>query len=183
MISSIGELAVARNTVLTRRRILSTSFHPWMNSSRERIANGRPPIARAFTRSSCSACAIRHTTSLWRRQLLDSTMGTRKRPTFTFQQSQRSKATVTRPDAMGSTSTTTKSSSWINDLSDFLRRQRTIAIPRWVTPGHQTMSISEVFGHSSFVLVALSYAVDDFLMLRCIAVVGSTAMLVFTYFQ
>ncbi|KAL7576657.1 hypothetical protein ACA910_005589 [Epithemia clementina (nom. ined.)] len=72
---------------------------------------------------------------------------------------------------------------WMDTLTEFLRQQRTIPVPRWVTPSHQTISISEVCGHSSFVLVALSYSVDDFLLLRCIAVVGSTAMLVFTYFH
>lgn len=68
-------------------------------------------------------------------------------------------------------------------LEAWLRKTRTIPVPRWITPRHYTITISEVLGHSSFLLVAISYAVDDFLMLRCIAVVGSTAMLFFTYFQ
>lgn len=45
------------------------------------------------------------------------------------------------------------------------------------------MTAAEAFGHASFALVAVSYAVDDFLMLRVIAVAGSTAMLVFAYFH
>lgn len=65
----------------------------------------------------------------------------------------------------------------------FLNKPRTIPIPRWVSPQHITTSISETFGHSSFILVALSYAVDDFLQLRLIAIAGSSAMLVFTYFH
>jgi len=40
-----------------------------------------------------------------------------------------------------------------------------------------------MLGHASFVLVAVSYAVDDYLMLRVIAVAGSTSMLFFTYFH
>uniref|UniRef100_A0A7S2YNR7 Cyclic nucleotide-binding domain-containing protein n=1 Tax=Entomoneis paludosa TaxID=265537 RepID=A0A7S2YNR7_9STRA len=101
----------------------------------------------------------------------------------------RGKATLSSPSSSQSftqqTATATQQSEkqWIERLTAYLQQQRTIPIPRWVTPGHQTISISEIFGHSSFVLVAISYAVDDFLMLRCIAVVGSTAMLVFTYFH
>ena len=51
---------------------------------------------------------------------------------------------------------------------------------RWATVEY---SITELAGHLSFVLVAASYAVDDFLLLRVIAVAGSTSMLVFTYFH
>lgn len=72
---------------------------------------------------------------------------------------------------------------WIQYLEASMRKTRTIPIPRWITPRHYTITISECFGHSSFLLVAISYAVDDFLMLRCIAVAGSTAMLFSTYFQ
>ena len=46
-----------------------------------------------------------------------------------------------------------------------------------------TFRFSECFGHASFFLVAVSYAVDDFLQLRLIAIAGSSAMLVFTYFH
>ena len=73
--------------------------------------------------------------------------------------------------------------SWLEMLESWLRKTRTLPVPRWITPRHYTITISEVLGHSSFLLVAISYAVDDFLMLRCIAVVGSSAMLFFTYFQ
>lgn len=62
-------------------------------------------------------------------------------------------------------------------------RPITLPIPRWVTPRHFSFTISELFGHGSFILVAISYAVDDFLMLRIMAVAGSTAMLFFTYFH
>jgi hypothetical protein len=68
-------------------------------------------------------------------------------------------------------------------LGVFLRKTRRIPIPRWISPRLHTITFSEVLGHSSFVLVAISYAVDDFLLLRCIAVAGSTAMLFFTYYQ
>lgn len=78
---------------------------------------------------------------------------------------------------------TVHSFSFMEALESFLRKTRTIPIPRWITPRHYTITVAEVLGHSSFLLVALSYSVDDFLMLRCIAVVGSTAMLFFTYYQ
>lgn len=72
---------------------------------------------------------------------------------------------------------------WLEALGISLRKTRTIPIPRWISPRQHTITFSEVLGHSSFLLVAISYAVDDFLLLRCIAVAGSTAMLFFTYFQ
>jgi hypothetical protein len=53
-----------------------------------------------------------------------------------------------------------------------LRKPRTIPIPRWITPRHYQFTLSECFGHISFVLVAASYAMDDFLSLRIIAVAG-----------
>jgi CRP-like cAMP-binding protein len=58
-----------------------------------------------------------------------------------------------------------------------------VPIPRWVTPRHHTVTVAELFGHGSFLLVAASYAVDDYLLLRVVAVAGSSAMLVFTYFH
>jgi CRP-like cAMP-binding protein len=72
---------------------------------------------------------------------------------------------------------------WKSFLEDALRMPRTIPIPRWITPRHYQFTLSELFGHGSFVLVAASYAVDDFLLLRIIAVAGSTSMLFFTYFH
>jgi CRP-like cAMP-binding protein len=68
-------------------------------------------------------------------------------------------------------------------MTQVLSKPRTIPIPRWITPQNSQITLSEVFGHASFLVVATSYAVDDFLMLRIIAVIGSTSMLVFTYFH
>eukprot|EP00977_Amphora_coffeiformis_P015153 scaffold4425_cov168-Amphora_coffeaeformis.AAC.15 len=104
------------------------------------------------------------------------------------QQQNRSKATLANDMAAKSSAGymspgPTPQNAWIQYLEASLRKTRTIPIPRWITPRHYTITISECFGHSSFLLVAISYAVDDFLMLRCIAVAGSTAMLFFTYFQ
>ena len=82
-----------------------------------------------------------------------------------------------------SSSSSSSPPSWVEELAIYFRQQRTIPIPRWITPSHQTISLSEILGHSSFVLVAISYAETDFLMLRYFAVVGSTAMLFFTYFH
>lgn len=72
---------------------------------------------------------------------------------------------------------------WREALHDVLLKPRTLPIPRWISPTHHTTTLSETLGHSSFILVAASYAVDDFLNLRIIAVAGSTAMLCFTYFH
>lgn len=68
-------------------------------------------------------------------------------------------------------------------LRDVMLKPRTVPVPRWISPRHYTANLSEVFGHSSFILVAISYAVDDFLHLRIIAVAGSSVMLFFTYFH
>lgn len=65
----------------------------------------------------------------------------------------------------------------------FLLKPRRLPIPRWINPKIKTITFSEILGHSSFILVAASYATDDFITLRSIAVVGSTAMLAFTYFH
>eukprot|EP00934_Nitzschia_sp_Nitz4_P005254 Nitzschia sp. Nitz4//scaffold74_size92883//17280//18656//NITZ4_004815-RA/size92883-processed-gene-0.27-mRNA-1//-1//CDS//3329557571//5244//frame0 len=67
--------------------------------------------------------------------------------------------------------------------NQFLLQQRTLPIPRWVSPQQTTISLSECFGHGSFILVAISYSVDDFIRLRLLAIAGSSAMLVFNYFH
>jgi CRP-like cAMP-binding protein len=71
---------------------------------------------------------------------------------------------------------------WLR-IHGIMNQPRTIPIPRWVSPRHYTTTLSEGFGHSSFLLVAIAYAVDDFLQLRILAIAGSTAMLAFTYFH
>lgn len=68
-------------------------------------------------------------------------------------------------------------------LRSFLLKPRTVPVPRWISPRHITLTLSELCGHSSFLLVAISYAVDDYLQLRILAVAGSTAMLFFAYFH
>jgi CRP-like cAMP-binding protein len=68
-------------------------------------------------------------------------------------------------------------------INRYLNKPRTIPIPRWISPERSTISMSECFGHGSFILVAISYAVDDFVQLRLLAIAGSSAMLVFTYFH
>ena len=71
----------------------------------------------------------------------------------------------------------------ITDISPLAPYPHQQPIPRWIAPRHYTVTFSECFGHSSFILVAASYATDDFITLRSIAVIGSTAMLAFTYFH
>eukprot|EP00565_Helicotheca_tamesis_P001891 CAMPEP_0185726922 /NCGR_PEP_ID=MMETSP1171-20130828/2756_1 /TAXON_ID=374046 /ORGANISM="Helicotheca tamensis, Strain CCMP826" /LENGTH=376 /DNA_ID=CAMNT_0028395371 /DNA_START=516 /DNA_END=1643 /DNA_ORIENTATION=+ len=68
-------------------------------------------------------------------------------------------------------------------LHAFLLKPRTVPLPRWISPRMYTVTFSECFGHSSFILVAVSYATEDFMVLRSIAVLGSTCMLFFTYFH
>jgi CRP-like cAMP-binding protein len=68
-------------------------------------------------------------------------------------------------------------------LNHALNLPRTLPIPRWISPQRFTFTYSEVCGHASFCLVAISYAVDDFIQLRILAILGSTAMLAFTYFH
>lgn len=71
----------------------------------------------------------------------------------------------------------------LHTIETQLLQPRTLPIPRWITPRSIQFTLSEIFGHASFVLVAVSYATDDFLLLRVIAVAGSTSMLVFAYFH
>jgi hypothetical protein len=52
-----------------------------------------------------------------------------------------------------------------------------------MTIQHYSFTFSELFGHGSFILVAASYATDDFLHLRIMAVMGAGSMLLFTYFH
>ena len=68
-------------------------------------------------------------------------------------------------------------------IHSIVLKVHTLPIPRWITPRQCSFTISELCGHGSFILVAIAYAVDDFLLLRMIAVAGSTSMLVFTYFH
>ena len=68
-------------------------------------------------------------------------------------------------------------------IRQLLHKPRALPIPRWISPQFNTTTLAEAFGHSSFILVAASYAVDDFISLRLIAIAGSSAMLVFTYFH
>jgi len=70
-----------------------------------------------------------------------------------------------------------------NILQHILLQPRIIPIPRWISPRSYSFTLSECFGHASFILVAISYATDDFLLLRIMAVAGSTSMLFFTYFH
>lgn len=76
-----------------------------------------------------------------------------------------------------------KSDQWIETFKSAILEPRTLPIPRWISPRSFQFTISEMFGHASFVLVAVSYATDDFLLLRILAVAGSSSMMVFTYFH
>jgi len=71
----------------------------------------------------------------------------------------------------------------INVLNTSLLKPRSLPLPRYISPQHYSFTLSECFGHASFILVAASYATEDFLQLRIMAVLGSGAMLLFTYFH
>jgi CRP-like cAMP-binding protein len=71
----------------------------------------------------------------------------------------------------------------LHSINLVLNQPRALPIPRWISPQRVTFAYSELFGHWSFVLVAVSYAVDDFVQLRLIAIAGSSMMLIFTYFH
>ncbi|KAL7540995.1 hypothetical protein ACHAXR_011778, partial [Thalassiosira sp. AJA248-18] len=71
----------------------------------------------------------------------------------------------------------------LQSLQHTLLKPRSIPLPRYISPRHYSFTLSECFGHSSFILVAASYITQDFLELRILAVVGSTSMLFFTYFH
>mmetsp|Transcript_23425 Transcript_23425/g.33460 ORF Transcript_23425/g.33460 Transcript_23425/m.33460 type:complete len:530 (+) Transcript_23425:267-1856(+) len=71
----------------------------------------------------------------------------------------------------------------LNILNTSLLKPRSIPLPRYISPQHYSFTLSECFGHASFILVAASYATEDFLQLRIMAVFGSGAMLFFTYFH
>ena len=68
-------------------------------------------------------------------------------------------------------------------IRDQLLKARTLPIPRWITPRHHSFTMSELCGHGSFILVAIAYAVDDYVLLRIMAVAGSSSMLIFTFFH
>jgi CRP-like cAMP-binding protein len=95
-------------------------------------------------------------------------------------QTRRKKTTIAHGDQMSSENMYSRIQ---KTVTQFLGKTRTLPIPRWISPQYHTTSISEIFGHASFLLVAISYAVDDFVQLRLIAIGGSSAMLVFTYFH
>eukprot|EP00956_Cyclotella_meneghiniana_P044239 scaffold308354_cov76-Cyclotella_meneghiniana.AAC.2 len=71
----------------------------------------------------------------------------------------------------------------IDSLNAFLLKPRSLPLPRYLSPRHYSFTYSEIFGHSSFILVAASYATDDFLHLRVMAVMGASSMVFFSYFH
>ena len=97
----------------------------------------------------------------------------------------------TTPAAAATTITAIKSSAasvsyihvLLSTLQQSLLRPRSLPLPRYLTPRHYTYTLSETFGHASFVLMAISYSTSDFLQLRLLAVLGSTSMVLFTYFH
>ena len=98
----------------------------------------------------------------------------------------RKKSTLNHQEKVASSAAASKRINFVQlqeRINQSLNKPRTIPIPRWISPERATVSLSECFGHGSFILVAISYAVDDFVQLRLIAVAGSSAMLVFTYFH
>lgn len=71
----------------------------------------------------------------------------------------------------------------VESLNAFLLKPRSLPLPRYLSPRHYSFTYSEIFGHASFILVAASYATDDFLHLRIMAVMGAGSMVFFSYFH
>ena len=61
---------------------------------------------------------------------------------------------------------------FLQSLQHTLLKPRSLPLPRYISPQHFTFTLSECFGHSSFILVAASYYSQDFLELRIMAVLG-----------
>lgn len=71
----------------------------------------------------------------------------------------------------------------LQNLQQILLKPRSLPLPRYISPQHYSFTLSELFGHASFILIAASYYTQDFVQLRVMAILGSTAMLAFTYFH
>ena len=71
----------------------------------------------------------------------------------------------------------------LQHLQQILLKPRSLPLPRYISPQHYSFTLSELFGHASFILIAASYYTQDFVQLRVMAILGSTAMLAFTYFH
>jgi len=68
-------------------------------------------------------------------------------------------------------------------LRHILLKPRSLPLPRYISPHHYSFTLSELFGHASFLLVGASYVTQDFLQLRILAISGASAMLAFSYFH
>lgn len=71
----------------------------------------------------------------------------------------------------------------LQNLQQRLLKPYSLPLPRYISPNHYSFTLSELFGHASFILVAASYITQDFVQLRVMAILGSGAMLLFTYFH
>ena len=67
----------------------------------------------------------------------------------------------------------------VESLNAFLLKPRSLPLPWYLSPRHY--SFTEIFGHAFFILVAASYATDDFVHLRIMAVMGARSMVFFSY--
>ena len=140
--------SVSRKLVLSGPTRVSHTFHRIANhtaSAARRRRGGSPFLTRGSSSSS------KANTTVVRRSLLPK---------------KRTKATL----AAASNGTARPQRWWWDRCQQFLYKPRTVPIPRWITPRHSQITATECFGHVSFGLVAISYAVDDFLLLRMIAV-------------
>ncbi len=158
----------------TNRNIIGNSSHCGYASSVRHLSRGRlanqtsktKTLARGHKRSKPSGAASpKHHYS--RRQ----------------QQQQRQKSTLANNASRQQKTEAVIEKKFLDRLNIWLNEPRRFPVPRWISPEMVTFRYSEYFGHLSFVLVAVSYAVDDFLELRLIAIAGSSAMLVFSYFH
>ncbi|KAG7340151.1 Popeye conserved region protein [Nitzschia inconspicua] len=192
--SKASSFQSGRYAIESQRRGKSSMIPPWttrgkslgMNSTGGPFRNNNIIInnnKRRKTTVSSAAIPIKNKTNSARRQRpLPSASSSRRKGTMAMrqqqsqqqqQQQQQGNASMHQDDTIP----------WLDRINLYLNQPRPLPIPRWISPQRVTFTYSEIFGHASFVLVAVSYAVDEFVQLRLLAIFGSTAMLVFTYFH
>lgn len=190
----LGDLVGGVKTMHVQASLDGRSFmtkNQHLRSSMKRISRSYYASSKD-TRNSCrifqTVCIPKHNNVL--------NMSTTARMFRGLKHNTRNKSTTSQSTSSSTTSSSSSSNnsmnysqaqanftSWKEKIQHKLLQPRVVPIPRWISPRPFSFTISECFGHASFILVAISYATDDFLLLRIIAVAGSTSMLFFTYFH
>jgi Popeye protein conserved region len=170
-------------------------YHRWAKTIRHSSnSSSRPSTTTTTTSSTSSTSSSSSSIIISQKRQRSSLSLSRQRQQQQQPVQQKSQQQQNQHEQASSSSSSSSSSSFYHQtllrespfwtrLDTFLRRPRSLPIPRYISPKFQQVTVAECFGHLSFLLVATSYAVDDFVLLRCIAVVASTCMLCFTYYH